>query len=135
MSIAASDPPRALFATAPKGIALPEQACRMVAKDPQEARTCPCCGRRTRRVRRHFTDRLRGLFVPMLRYRCEAPLCGWEGLVRRGLPGTVEHEPRAYVPRHRLEASCGAASPPRAEAFRDTETSSMSVPTLHADPP
>ena len=86
-------------------------------------------------MRRHFTDRLLSLFVPMLRYRCEAPLCGWEGLVRRGLPGTVKRESQGYVPRHRLEAPQGVVSPPGAEASRGTTGASMPAPRVHRGRP
>lgn len=81
-----------VFATAPAGSPRVVQPSRMIADDPPRARVCPRCGRAIGRVPRHFADRLLSLFVPVLRYRCEAPMYGWEGLVRRGRPGTVNHE-------------------------------------------
>lgn len=34
-------------------------------------------------MRREFGDRVLSLFVPVLRCRCAAGICGWQGLVRR----------------------------------------------------
>jgi len=34
------------------------------------------------RVERHFLDRVISLAVPVRRYRCVAPRCGWEGTLR-----------------------------------------------------
>jgi len=45
-------------------------------------RRCPDCGENTHRVRRRFVDRVSSLFTPVQRYRCENPLCGWEGNLR-----------------------------------------------------
>jgi hypothetical protein len=44
---------------------------------------CPVCHAGLVRVPRHLSDRLLSLFVPLVRCRCEAARCGWEGLRRR----------------------------------------------------
>ncbi len=46
-------------------------------------RSCPRCQRRTGRVSRTGLDRLLSLFMPVVRYRCANPGCGWEGLLMR----------------------------------------------------
>lgn len=83
---------------------------------PPRARVCPRCGRPIRRVRRRFTDRLISLFVPVLRFRCEAAPCGWEGLIRGGHTRVGGHGSRDYVPRHALVPSRGAPTPARSDA-------------------
>ena len=40
---------------------------------------CPICGEIPDRIRRRAIDRALSLFVPVHRYRCINPLCGWEG--------------------------------------------------------
>lgn len=74
------------------------------------ARLCPRCRQETRRVQRHFTDRVLSLFVTLFRYRCDKPQCGWEGLACRGPAGTAAYEEDSHVPGYRLEASCSAQS-------------------------
>lgn len=44
---------------------------------------CPSCGAPVERVHRHAFDRAWSVFRSMHRYRCVAPACGWEGLLRR----------------------------------------------------
>jgi hypothetical protein len=61
-------------------------------------------------VQRHLADRMLSLFVTVFRYRCDEPLCGWEGLVHGGPAGTTTHEDDGYMRSYRLEASCGAHS-------------------------
>ena len=59
---------------------------------------CPRCGGHISRVRRHLTDRLINLIIPVRRYRCREKGCGWSGLRvtthrgrhRRPLPDTAE---------------------------------------------
>lgn len=46
-------------------------------------RSCPRCQRRTDRVARRWFDRILSLFMPVVRYRCASPGCGWEGLLMR----------------------------------------------------
>ena len=43
---------------------------------------CPCCGVQATRVERRWSDLLLSLVVPVRRYRCMVPRCGWQGLVR-----------------------------------------------------
>lgn len=43
---------------------------------------CPRCRLEMERVERHFLDRVISLAVPVRRYRCVAPRCGWEGTLR-----------------------------------------------------
>ncbi len=44
---------------------------------------CPHCGSPLHRTRRHLGDRLLCLVKPVLRYRCVATGCGWEGRLER----------------------------------------------------
>jgi hypothetical protein len=46
-------------------------------------RSCPRCQRRTDRVARRWFERVLSLFMPVARYRCASPACGWEGLLMR----------------------------------------------------
>lgn len=63
------------------------------------------------RIQRTFADRCVSLLVPLARYRCSAFLCGWEGLVRRGAPGTESGLRRgSYLPSQVLEPSRRAAT-------------------------
>lgn len=49
------------------------------------ARACPLCGGELTRVPRHFWDRVAGVFLPVRRYACNNPTCGWQGLrITRG---------------------------------------------------
>ncbi|MBN1135296.1 MAG: hypothetical protein JXM73_01850 [Anaerolineae bacterium] len=41
---------------------------------------CPRCGGEVHRVHRRWRDRLLNLYVPVRRYQCEDPDCGWRGL-------------------------------------------------------
>jgi hypothetical protein len=72
--------------------------------------TCPLCRSGLKRVRRSFADRLVGLFVPVLRYRCRAEACHWEALVKR-------HSSRVlggfYQGRQVLEPSRGSVADER----------------------
>ncbi|HWU84418.1 MAG TPA: hypothetical protein VN028_03675 [Rhodocyclaceae bacterium] len=43
---------------------------------------CPICHRATYRVHRRLLDLIINLFVPILRFRCCAIGCDWEGNVR-----------------------------------------------------
>ncbi|MDO9072817.1 MAG: hypothetical protein Q7U73_06100 [Rubrivivax sp.] len=65
-------------------------------------RSCPRCQRRTDRVARRWFDRVLSLFMPVVRYRCASPGCGWEGLLmrRHRLPGRATRPADAsYRPR------------------------------------
>jgi hypothetical protein len=42
--------------------------------------TCPKCGGPIHRVHRTTSDRFLSLYVPVRRYRCHSPDCGWHGL-------------------------------------------------------
>lgn len=55
---------------------------------------CPHCQTPVKRVPRRVLDRLISLFVPIWRFGCPAPRCGWSGLVRRGAPGTHRYDHR-----------------------------------------
>lgn len=43
---------------------------------------CPRCKDAAYRVPRRGFDVLLGVFVPVRRYRCRSPDCGWEGNLR-----------------------------------------------------
>jgi hypothetical protein len=64
------------------------------------------------RVRRSFADRCLSLLVPLVRYRCAAVYCGWEGLGRRGeVDSSRLHRAGGYLPNQVLEPSRSAAPP------------------------
>lgn len=66
-----------------------------------------------RRVPRHTGDRLLSLFVPVWRFRCAAPCCGWEDRVRRGAAGRGQARLGSlYSGRQVLEPSRGVCSIP-----------------------
>ena len=46
------------------------------------AQSCPRCGGKALRVRRHVSDRLISFAVGVQRYRCDEVDCHWEGLLR-----------------------------------------------------
>lgn len=51
--------------------------------DISDTPTCPVCGKHnTTRIHRNRMDRFLSLFLPLRRYRCLQPKCGWEGLRR-----------------------------------------------------
>ena len=87
-------------------------------KQPTPARlNCPQCQAALLRVQRNFADRCLSLLMPVARYRCAAFRCGWEGLLRRGTPGTGGfRRGGGYLPSQVLEpsrkadvrGSCGA---------------------------
>jgi hypothetical protein len=60
---------------------------RLVSQNP----LCPVCQRMTHRVHRRVLDMIVNLFVPILRFRCSAMDCDWEGRLRRR---TIERETR-----------------------------------------
>lgn len=45
---------------------------------------CPVCKRSTYRIHRRGVDLLLNVFVPVLRFRCGAMGCDWEGNLRMG---------------------------------------------------
>ena len=45
----------------------------------QIIRACPCCASDLFRVQRRWIDRLISLYLPVHRYRCIGPGCGWIG--------------------------------------------------------
>jgi hypothetical protein len=73
--------------------------------------TCPLCRTHASRVPRHLLDRLRALFVPALRYRCDNLACSWQGLLRRNpqpvRAGGHRRQPR-YAPHRVLEPARNA---------------------------
>lgn len=49
------------------------------------AKTCPACGNELTRVPRRLLDRGVSLILPVHRYACNRPTCGWQGLrISRG---------------------------------------------------
>jgi hypothetical protein len=49
------------------------------------AKACPRCGAELTRVPRNFFDRIAAIFLPVRRYACNNPTCGWQGLrITRG---------------------------------------------------
>ena len=44
--------------------------------------SCPRCGGKAIRVRRHVSDRLISVAVGVQRFRCDEVDCHWEGLLR-----------------------------------------------------
>lgn len=60
--------------------AIPDRsALNLVQRNPE----CPVCRHATHRVHRRLIDLLINLFVPILRFRCGAMDCDWEGNLRR----------------------------------------------------
>ncbi len=53
---------------------------RLMTMERFTARVCPKCGGRLHRVHRRPIDRLVNVIVPVVRYRCRNPECGWRGL-------------------------------------------------------
>lgn len=51
---------------------------------------CPECGAPLERVHRNLIDRWLGLFRTLERFHCDAPGCGWEGLLERPRPPLPE---------------------------------------------
>ncbi len=51
---------------------------------------CPSCGGQTRRVHRHFVDRLLSTFRSVKRHRCINPACAWEGIISSSDDSLVE---------------------------------------------
>ncbi len=43
------------------------------------AKACPTCGSELTRVPRHTADRIVAVFLPVRRYACTNPACGWQG--------------------------------------------------------
>lgn len=93
----------------------------MAASEPDPAaggtrrgQTCPCCGEPTQRVRRRLLDRFISLWRPVVRMRCAAPACGWEGRVARAALRADGRSGTEYRPHYMLDPSLG--SPPGAAA-------------------
>lgn len=58
---------------------------RVIHSPRWTARACPACGGELTRVPRHTVDRIAGVFLPVRRYACNNPRCGWQGLrISRG---------------------------------------------------
>jgi hypothetical protein len=53
---------------------------RLVRLPRLRTRECPRCGGKIHRIRRHRTDRLISLYVPVRRYVCKNRDCRWQGL-------------------------------------------------------
>jgi predicted RNA-binding Zn-ribbon protein involved in translation (DUF1610 family) len=63
-----------------------QRHCMAIDIPPAESgigHRCPSCGAAVERVHRHAIDRALSVLRSMHRYRCVAPACGWEGLLRR----------------------------------------------------
>lgn len=59
---------------------------RLMRSEEWTGDTCPQCGSPMHRSRRRPLDRVIGWFVPVRRYRCKNPDCGWKGLrVKRAI--------------------------------------------------
>lgn len=52
------------------------------------AAVCPCCQGKLVRERRRVVDRLRSLFRPVRRYRCENFACQWTGTLANPVAGS-----------------------------------------------
>jgi len=50
---------------------------------PPSRHACPRCGAPVVRAHRRLRDRLVAVFYGVRRYRCRAPDCGWQGLLRQ----------------------------------------------------
>lgn len=70
------------------------RALNLVPSNPE----CPACKHTTHRVHRRLIDLLANLFVPILRFRCGAMDCDWEGNMRRSAIPHVANRKQA-VPR------------------------------------
>lgn len=58
---------------------------RIIHSSRWQAKACPACGAELTRVPRHFVDRIAAIFLPVRRYACNNPTCGWQGLrITRG---------------------------------------------------
>lgn len=58
---------------------------RVVHSTRWTAKACPACGGELTRVPRHALDRIAAVFLPVRRYACNNPTCGWQGLrISRG---------------------------------------------------
>ena len=53
---------------------------RLMHSEEWAGETCPQCGGPMHRSHRRPLDRLINWFVPVRRYRCKDPDCGWKGL-------------------------------------------------------
>lgn len=53
---------------------------RIIQAPSLSDKACPRCGKELHRVHRAPGDRLIGFFLPMRRYLCNNPTCGWTGL-------------------------------------------------------
>ena len=53
---------------------------RMIQSPAWSDKACPKCGQELHRIHRAPGDRLIGYFLPMRRYVCRNPECGWTGL-------------------------------------------------------
>jgi hypothetical protein len=67
-------------------------------------RGCPVCAGAAVRTSRSWADRVLSLWMPVKRYRCAAPQCGWEGLL---------------MPRFRRRTSKRAAASPSTDERDD----------------
>ena len=79
----------------------------MKKTDPPSCPACPRCQAPLQRTRRHFGDRMIDLFVPVLRYRCQASGCAWQGRLRHA---RVAHE-QGEDPTFLAPARAGFARP------------------------
>jgi hypothetical protein len=53
---------------------------RLMRSEALTATDCPVCGGRLHRVHRRLFDRMLSWYLPVRRYRCADPKCGWGGL-------------------------------------------------------
>ncbi len=58
---------------------------RVIHSTRWTARACPACGGELTRVPRRTLDRMAAVLLPVRRYACNNPTCGWQGLrISRG---------------------------------------------------
>ena len=53
---------------------------RVIRSPAWSDKACPQCGNELHRIHRARGDRLIGFFLPVRRYQCKNPDCGWSGL-------------------------------------------------------
>ena len=61
----------------------PSGVTRVDVKPTSTSHACPRCGKDIERTGRRTIDRALSIFVPVLRFRCTAAVCEWEGNIKR----------------------------------------------------
>lgn len=100
------------------GAAAPSHSPDTMPPSPTSPLACPLCGTRVQRVQRSFADRCLSLARPLMRCRCAAAGCGWEGLFGLRLAAQLhggEAAAGAYLPHQVLEPSRGVGRVPQTE--------------------